>query len=70
MTYEEWKKNELAGEGGFTFAEEELTRSAYKAGLQRSAEIFEFRARMTEGRSPSRIILDRVQVDIDKALAE
>lgn len=34
MTYAEWKKNELAGEGGFTFAEEELTLSAYNAGLE------------------------------------
>lgn len=38
MTYQEWKKNELAGEGGFTFAEEELTLSAYNAGLEHNEQ--------------------------------
>jgi hypothetical protein len=38
MTYQEWKTNELAGEGGFTFAEEELTLSAYKAGLEHNEQ--------------------------------
>jgi len=38
MTYQEWKTNELAGEGGFTFAEEELTLSAYNAGLEHNEQ--------------------------------
>lgn len=39
MKYQEWKTNELAGEGGFSFAEGEPTRGAYNAGLEHAAQL-------------------------------
>jgi hypothetical protein len=43
---------------------------AFKAGMLAAAKIFELRSREIEGRSPARMILDRVSADIEKALEE
>ena len=55
---------------GIGMNEADLYVRGFREGLKRAAAIFELRARETEGRSPARMILDRVHADIEKALAE